>query len=255
MSTPEDDPLLYVRGLSRSFGRVRAVHNVALTVPHGGITAVIGPNGAGKSTLFNLITRRTAADAGKVLFDGHDITKARPHKVTRLGLARSFQISSVLPTLSLWDNVLVAALARDGHTGVMLRDVGRYPDSRERCRRILERLGLTALANHPCEDLAYGDRRKVEVGMMMALQPTMMLLDEPTAGMGPTERADTAEVIRELAHDRRYSVVLTEHDVDMVFDLADRIVVMHQGEIIADGPPERVAGDPEVRRAYLGGSV
>jgi branched-chain amino acid transport system ATP-binding protein len=251
----EAEALLYVRGLSRSFGRLQAVNNVGLDVTAGRITAVIGPNGAGKTTLFNLVTGRLRPETGFVRFDGRDITRARPHRITRLGLARSFQISSVLPALTVWENVLVAVLAKQGITGRMLRDVAAYSPATRRCRHILERLALDHLADEPCQDLAYGDRRKVEVGMMLALEPKLMLLDEPTAGMGPAERRETGRVIAELAADGRYTVVLTEHDVDLVFDLAHQVVVMHQGEVIANGTPEQIGADTEVRRAYLGDSV
>ena len=246
-------PVLEIAGLRKRFGELHAIDGVDLTLSEGGVTAVIGPNGAGKTTLFNLVTRRLTADAGTVRFLGTDITTSSPDEIVRLGLVRSFQISSVFADLSVRQNVLIAVLARLGRSGVMLSRASAEDEAHERTQAVLERLSLTDRANVVCAELGYGDRRRVELGMVLALEPRMVLLDEPTAGMGPAERRATGALIGELASDGRYTVVLTEHDVDLVFGLARRVVVMHQGQVIADAAPDEIAADPEVRRAYLGG--
>lgn len=246
--------LLETDGLTKHFGELYAVNAVDLAIREGETTAVIGPNGAGKTTLFNLVTRRMRADRGRVRFRGTDITTATPHAVARMGLVRTFQVSSVFPGLSVQQNLLTAVLAHTGRSGVSTRSLGRERESLERVQGLLVGLDLRDVANVACDELAYGTRRRVEVGMALALEPRLLLLDEPTAGMGTSERQATVELLSELARRGDTTLVLTEHDVDLVMSVAQRIVVMHQGEIIADGTPEEIVEDTEVRRAYLGES-
>lgn len=245
-------PLLELAGVAKRFGELRAVDGVSLDLREGETTAIIGPNGAGKTTLFDLMTARRTADAGRIRFLGREITDASPDTVARRGLVRTFQISSVFPALSVRDNVLTAVLARLRRGAIASRPLRREREALDRTVRIMESVGLLDVGDVSCADLSHGDRRRVEVGMGLALRPRLMLLDEPTAGMAPAERRATADLLAELAGRGEVTLLLTEHDIDLVMRLAARIVVMHQGGIIADGPPREIAQHPEVRRAYLG---
>ena len=242
--------MLEVHGLTKSFGGFLAVAEVSLAVPEGQIAAVIGPNGAGKSTLFNLITGHLQPTAGRVVVDGRDITGIAPHRICRLGMGRSFQRTNIFPRLTVFENVQAALLAHRG--------LGRnfWSRSQRLCRddsaRLLASIGLTAQAHAIAGTLAYGNQKQLELGIALASDPKILLLDEPTAGMSANETHETIALIERIAKERSLTLLFTEHDMAVVFSIAQKIAVMHQGRLIADGAPGAVRADPEVRRVYLG---
>jgi branched-chain amino acid transport system ATP-binding protein len=243
-------PLLDVRGLRKRFGGIAAVDGVDLTLERGEVRALIGPNGAGKTTFFNLLTGHLAPDAGTVVFRGERLDGLPPHRIWRRGLARTFQIPAVFPQLTVVENVQVP-LASWARRTLSLR--GRAVGlERERAQALLVRVGLTAQAERRAGVLPYGDLKKLEVGIALAREPDLLLLDEPTAGMAPAERRDLLGLVGGIARERGLTLLFTEHDMDVVFALAGRITVLHQGRVIADGDPARVRADAEVQRVYLG---
>ena len=242
--------MLEVRGLTKSFGGFLAVAEVSLAVPEGQIAAVIGPNGAGKSTLFNLITGHLQPTAGRVVVDGRDITGIAPHRICRLGMGRSFQRTNIFPRLTVFENVQAALLAHRG--------LGRnfWSRSQRLCRddsaRLLASIGLTAQAHAIAGTLAYGNQKQLELGIALASDPKILLLDEPTAGMSANETHETIALIERIAKERSLTLLFTEHDMAVVFSIAQKIGVMHQGKLIAERDPATVRANPEVRRVYLG---
>ena len=243
-------PVLETRGLSKSFGGVRAVAGVDLTMVRGEIRALIGPNGAGKTTLFNILTGQLRADAGLVLFKGARLGGLPPYAVWRRGVSRTFQITATFATLTALENVQVARLSHLGKTYTLLPAARRLQV--EESRALLEQVGLGDQAGRPAAVLAYGDLKKLELAVALANDPEVLLLDEPTAGMAPAERGALMALTGRIARARGLTVLFTEHDMDVVFAIADRIMVLHQGRVIADGPPAAVRADPQVQRVYLG---
>lgn len=243
--------LLETHNLTKSFGRMVAVDHVDLTLADGQLTAVIGPNGAGKTTLFDVITGRLRPTAGRITFRGQDITGLPSHAIVSRGMARSFQVTNVFPELTVADNLRVAVLStrRFASRRSVRGSAARAPAE---VARLLREMGLQSYAELPCAVLSHADQRLVDIGLALAGCPHLLLLDEPTAGMGPAETVAMTHLIRHLAQHERLTVVLTEHDMQVVFALAERVVVMHQGRIIADGAPAVVRDDPLVRAAYLG---
>jgi len=243
-------PLLEVAGLNRSFGGFQALGGVSFRVEAGEISAVIGPNGAGKTTLFNVITGHLAPDSGRVGFAGRDITGQPPHAICRLGLARSFQRTNIFPRLSVFENVQIAILSHER------RAYGLWTSAqslgRDRTMEILEDVGLAPRAADPSGSLSYGDQKQLELGIALALEPTLLLLDEPTAGMSPQETRTSVALVARIARERKLTVLFTEHDMDVVFSVAQRIRVLHQGRLIAEGAPEEIRGLAEVKRVYFG---
>jgi branched-chain amino acid transport system ATP-binding protein len=243
-------PLLEVAGVRRSFGGFEALGGVSFQVEAGEISAVIGPNGAGKTTLFNVITGHLAPDSGRVGFAGRDITGQPPHAICRLGLARSFQRTNIFPRLSVFENVQIAILSHER------RAYGLWTSAqslgRDRTMEILEDVGLAPRAADPSGSLSYGDQKQLELGIALALQPTLLLLDEPTAGMSPQETRTSVALVARIARERKLTVLFTEHDMDVVFSVAQRIRVLHQGRLIAEGAPEEIRGLAEVKRVYFG---
>ena len=236
--------------MAKAFGGFQALIGVSLRVEPGEIAAIIGPNGAGKSTLFNVITGHLVPDLGHVKFKGRDITGRPPHAICRLGLARSFQRTNIFPRLSVFENVQVAILSHEGREQEMwsrARDLGR-----ERTMAILEDVGLAGRAAEASGSLSYGDQKQLELGIALALEPEMLLLDEPTAGMSPQETRSSMALVARIARDRRLALLFTEHDMGVVFSVAQRIRVLHQGRIIAEGAPDEVRRNEEVKRVYLG---
>ncbi|MFT3972273.1 MAG: ABC transporter ATP-binding protein [Amaricoccus sp.] len=229
--------LLRARGLARAFGGVRAVNGVDLDISATGVQALIGPNGAGKSTLVGLLSGRIAADAGTIEFDGRDITRLPAHARVRLGIAYTFQVTSIYPRLSTADNVALAVQHR-------ARDVGGA------ARRALARVGLEPYAHERAGALSYGHQRLLEFAMGLALEPRLLILDEPTQGLAAGEIAGFSALVREVA--RTASVLLIEHNIAVVMDLADRITVLESGRVLASGTPDAIRADPAVQAAYLG---
>lgn len=241
--------LLEIDGLSKYFGGLRALDNVNLTLEAGPLHAIIGPNGAGKTTLFNVITGTLPATSGRILFRGQDITDLKPHRISQLGLARTLQIKSVFDALTVEDNIWIAAESRRG----VFRPFARVRDDSETAAKVeavLEETGLADMRNEIAGTLSYGDVALLEIGIALATEPSLLLLDEPICGMGPAETEATVRRIRELS--KRLDVIIIEHDMPAVFDLADQITVMVQGQVLATGTPEEIAADPAVREAYLG---
>ena len=241
---------LSVTQLVKSFGGVRATDHVDLDVERGEVHAIIGPNGAGKTTLIQQLSGLLAPDSGQVIFDGHDITGAPPHKISHLGLARSFQVTSIFPDFTAEDNVALAVQAHAGHSFRFWRQAQTDAQLREPARAVLERVGLADDAETVAHDLSHGGQRQLEIAMALASDPSMLLLDEPMAGMGAEESARMIEILQTFRKD--HTILLIEHDMDAVFALADRITVLVYGKAIATGAPEAIRGNDEVRAAYLG---
>ena len=246
-------PVLAVRGLRKSFGGVRAVDGVSVTLPRGEIRALIGPNGAGKSTLFNILTGQLAADAGEVRFEGRRVTGLPPHAIARLGVGRTFQITATFGSLSALENVQVACLAGAVASQALFRPSASVEIGP--ARQLLEQVGLGDQEARPAGVLAYGDLKKLELAIALARDPRLLLLDEPTAGMAPAERGALMALTAGIARARGLTVLFTEHDMDVVFAVADRIMVLHQGRLIAEGPPAEVRANDEVQAVYLGADI
>ncbi len=246
------DLLLRAEDLDRSFGGIHAVDGVSLAVPRGSLHAVIGPNGSGKTTLFNLITGHTRPGAGRVMFDGEDITGLPYYKVARRGLAKSYQITTVFPLLTVFENVRVAVQAAS-HAYVFWRPAERIRSVVERTEQVLERIGLTQDRNAVASSLSHGDQRRLDLAIALATSPRLLLLDEPTAGMSPAETADTVALVRELNKD--VTILMIEHKMDVILAIADRITVLHQGKTLFEGVPDEVKAHPEVQEVYLTGSL
>jgi branched-chain amino acid transport system ATP-binding protein len=242
--------VLEATGLRKAFGGIRALDGVGLALGPGERRALIGPNGAGKTTLFNVLTGHLAPDAGSVRFRGERLDGAGPRGVWRRGIARTFQIPAVFPKLSVRENVQVACLSWRRRTLSLAARARRL--ERERAEALLARVGLAEQAGRPAGVLAYGDLKKLELAIALANDPQVLLLDEPAAGIAPAERRALMALVGTIAGERGLSLLFTEHDMDVVFAVADRITVLHQGRVIADGPLDAVRRDPEVQRVYLG---
>jgi branched-chain amino acid transport system ATP-binding protein len=242
--------MLEVREIARSFDGFQAVAGVSIVVPQGSISAIIGPNGAGKTTLFNLITGHLRPDSGQVIFKGRDVTGIPPHDLCRLGMGRSFQRTNIFPRLTVFQNVQAAFLCHRGRGWNLLTPVERlYGDETE---ALLGAVGLLAKAGEVSGFLSHGNQKQLELGIALALEPEILLLDEPTAGMSAAETRETIQLIERLAHERNLTLLFTEHDMEVVFSIAQRLTVLHQGQVIADGDPSEVRRHPDVRRVYLG---
>jgi branched-chain amino acid transport system ATP-binding protein len=248
----DDINILETSGLRKHFGDLAAVAGVDLTFKEGELTAVIGPNGAGKTTFFNLVTGRLKPTAGKVYFRGKDITGLPPYQIARIGISRIFQITNLFPELTVYENIRVAVLSKMRETARMLTFDRNLKRTNEETDRILDIIGLSDRRNSLCGVISHGDQRLVETGVALAIDPVLLLLDEPTGGMGPEETDEMVTFIRGLAAKQDITILLVEHDMSVVFSIAERIVVMHQGEIIADGKPKEIKADTKVREAYLG---
>ena len=242
--------VLQCTSVTKRFGRLPAVDDVSLTIERGARHALIGPNGAGKSTFFNLLAGTLAPTSGTIVFDGTDITGRSDAWRSRAGMAKTFQHSSLFLSLSVADNVAIAAQRVTGDGMRLRRSARRCPDVDTTVDRCLEQTGLTTRALSRVSDLSHGERRQLEVAVGLATGPTLLLLDEPTAGMSAAESGRFAELVESLPED--VSVLLIEHDLDVVFRLATRISVLHLGQLLADGEPEEIRADERVQQAYLG---
>lgn len=245
-------PVLSITNLTKRFGGVTAVSDINLEVMPKETIAIIGPNGAGKTTFYNMVSGRMQPTEGNILLEGKNITGLPPHKISRMGVSRSFQINNIFPEMTVQENVEVVLSAYHGHSRKLFNIASRNTGIQQESVEFLERLGIEELKEQRAEVISYGDKRLLEIAMVLATYPKLVLLDEPTAGMTPDETRLTTKLIRKLAASGDYTFMITEHDMDVVFNLADRILVMHRGEKLFAGTPEEVKNDPEVRRAYLG---
>jgi branched-chain amino acid transport system ATP-binding protein len=247
------DVLLEVDGLSRSFGALAALNTVSFTVRERQVFSVIGPNGAGKSTLFNVISGLHAPTAGHVRFRGQDVAGLAPEVISRRGIAKTFQITNVFPKISAFENVRVAAQSRAPVSG-RLSSLWRSPDVERTVMELLGAFGLEGQRDELAENLSHGEQRYLEICLALATNPTLLLLDEPTAGMTPGETKAATALIQRIAHERQLTLLLIEHDMSVVMGISDRIAVLHFGEKIAEGTPDEIRNDPAVIDAYLGGA-
>jgi branched-chain amino acid transport system ATP-binding protein len=244
------EPLLRIEKLVRRFGGIVATDNVSLDVARGELHAIIGPNGAGKTTLISQLTGQLHPHGGSISLAGRDITRVPAYRRSALGLARSFQITSLLPDFTAIDNVALAAQARDGHSFHFWRSARKIGHLRQAAQSALDRVGLGPRANITVSRLSHGEQRELELAVALATQPQVLLLDEPMAGLGVTESARMVQLLQELR--RETTIVLVEHDMPAVFALADRISVLVYGRVIASGQPSEIRQNDEVKRAYLG---
>jgi len=241
---------LEVRGLSKAYGGVQAVRDVSFAVDAGEVVALIGPNGAGKTTCFNMLNGQLRPDSGEIALAGRSVVGLRPHQVWRLGVGRTFQVTATFSSMTVRENVQVALLSHHRRLFSLWKPAGRFQV--DEADALLARVGMQEQAGRPCAVLAYGDLKRVELAVALANRPRLLLMDEPTAGMASDERQALMQLAAALARSERIAVLFTEHDMDVVFNFASRIIVLHGGEVIAAGAPDDVRADPRVREVYLG---
>jgi len=242
--------LLAVTGLAKAFGGVQAVDRVSFAVERGELLAMIGPNGAGKTTCFNLVNGQMQPDAGAISFDGKRIERLSPRERFRLGIGRTFQVAATFGSMSVRENVQVAVLSRERKLASVTSSIQGI--SNKKAKQILEQIGIAPLADRQCSELAYGDLKRVELAVALAGRPRLLLMDEPTAGMAAAERLALMNLVKQISGESGISVLFTEHDMDVVFGFADRVLVLADGALIAQGAPAEVRADAQVRRVYLG---
>ncbi|MEA3027143.1 MAG: branched-chain amino acid transport system ATP-binding protein [Alphaproteobacteria bacterium] len=241
---------LIVQDLSQNFGGVQALSDVSFTVEPGERRLIIGPNGAGKTTLFNMLSGTFRVSGGKVMLFDRDITDVPAYERARMGLARTFQITNLFPRLTVLENVLLALQASDDTAFSLHRRMTANRHLFDRANMLLEEWGLTAIAGQPAKEISYGEQRQIDLILAMAVRPKVLLLDEPTAGLSAAEVVRVVGMVRSLP--REVTILMIEHDMDVAFDLADRITVLHQGRLIAEGDPETIRHHPQVSEIYLG---
>jgi branched-chain amino acid transport system ATP-binding protein len=247
-----DRPFLRMENVSRHFGTLKAVDDVSFDMAAGELRAVIGPNGAGKTTFFNLISGLLPPSHGRVIFDGEDITRRSiPHRVAK-GIVRTFQITEVFPDLSVFENIRIGVETADGLNSRPWISRSERAAVNARVEELIGIVNLADKAGRVVGELAHGDQRVVEIAVALSVRPRLLLLDEPTAGMGDNETEHMVDLVRRLHSDQGVSVLFIEHDMDIVFDIAQRITVLDRGRVLADGSPEQISADPRVRAAYLG---
>jgi branched-chain amino acid transport system ATP-binding protein len=242
--------LLSVEGLTKSYGGVHAVRGVTFALKPGEILALIGPNGAGKSTCFDMLNGQKSPDSGRIMLLGKDTTGRAPREIWRLGVGRTFQITATFPTMTVRENVQVALVSHHGQLFNLWSSTPKL--ARDEAGRLLELVGMSGYADRPCGELAYGDLKRLELAVALANRPKLLLMDEPTAGMAPRERIELMRLTARIAREQSIGVLFTEHDMDVVFEHADRILVLNRGNLIAEGTPAEVRGNREVRAVYLG---
>jgi branched-chain amino acid transport system ATP-binding protein len=241
-------PILRTEGLTVRFGGLAALNNVSLAVPPGEIRAIIGPNGAGKSTVFNCVTGVLSPTAGRIVFEGEDIAGLPPHRVSRKAIARSYQITNILPGATVLENVRIAVQSRR-HSWNLARHYRSYTDVMDRARAVLDGVGLHEDEDELAANLSHGAQRNLEIGIALATEPRLLCLDEPTAGMSVAETRATVELVRRIAKD--LTVLIVEHDMEVVMGLAETITVLHYGEVLAEGTPAQIQANPRVQEVYL----
>jgi len=241
--------------VNKHFGGLQALKDVDVRVPRGQLLSVIGPNGAGKTTLFNVISGYYHPDGGRVLFKGVDISRLPPHRVSRMGLARSFQITNIFENLTVLENLRLAAQSRGKDSFKILNNYLSFPRYEEKAREILKTIGLEGKEELQAHSLPHGDKRKLEIGLVLTLDPEVLLLDEPTSGLSLEEIPSVLEVIQEVRQDPAKTLLLVEHKMDIVMSISDYIYVLHHGGVIAEGTPGEVSENEEVQKAYLGGAL
>jgi branched-chain amino acid transport system ATP-binding protein len=241
-------PVLRTEGLTIRFGGLTALNNVNFQIGRGEIRAIIGPNGAGKSTFFNCLTGVLKPTSGRITFNGDDITGLPPNLISRKGIARSYQITNIMPNATVLENVRIAAQSRR-HGWSMLRHHGEFRDIIDKAEAVLKSVGLAGKADELAANLSHGEQRNLEIGIALATEPQLLCLDEPTAGMSASETHDTMQLVRSIAKD--LTILIVEHDMHVVMELCNRITVLHYGEILAEGPPKEIQENPRVLEVYL----
>lgn len=249
------EKILVVENLHHHFGKFKVLSGISLEVPEGRLTALIGPNGAGKTTFYNVVSGRYVPAKGRVIFDGIDITGMPAHRIASLGLARSFQITNIFLKLSVLENILVPLALHHGKTFSCLSSLRKEKFLAERAMEVLDQVGLSDKAFKSAFELPYGDKRLVEIAIALARKPKLVLLDEPTAGLNPEETERMILLIQKLSRESGTTFFLTEHDMKVVFSVAQYIFVLHQGVLLAEGTPDEIRGNRAVKEAYLGGAL
>jgi branched-chain amino acid transport system ATP-binding protein len=247
--------LLEVRNVVKSFGGLRALQDVSLSVAKGEIRAVIGPNGAGKSTLFNVMTGLLKPDAGDVVFEGESIVRLPPYRVIRKGIGRSFQITNIFPRMSVFENVQVALFSHHRMGANPLSMARTFTRVGEEALALLGQVGLEEKYDSSASVLSHGDQKRLEIAISLASRPKLLMLDEPTAGMSRFESRETVALLQRISREQGLTLIFTEHDMDIVFAISEKIMVLQQGAVIADGTPAEIKANPEVRKAYLGEEI
>jgi len=243
--------LLKVEGLTKTFGSLVAVDHVDLKVEQGMVCSIIGPNGAGKTTLFNIIFGIFPPSSGKTYFQGKDITKLNAYKVSRLGIGRTFQGYNLFTNLTVFENIRIACQAREKCNFHFYSDVMNYEETFERAHEVLEKIELIDLKDYYVYELSHGNHRMLEIGIALAIKPILLMLDEPTSGLAPEETTKMIKLIEDIRED--YTILLIEHKMKVVMSVSKKIIVLHQGKVIAEGSPEEIQSSEEVQKAYLGG--
>lgn len=242
--------LLETKNLFKNFSGLQVIHELSFSVSEEQLTSIIGPNGAGKTTLFNVISGRFPPSSGRIFFEGRDISGLKPHVISQMGLVRSFQITNVFASLTVRENVRLACQSRLREKVSLLKSATRLRKMKEKTEEILERVGLLRYQDTIAGELSHGDQRHLEIAMTLATDPKLLLLDEPTSGMSPAETVETMNLIKEIS--KSVTLLLIEHDMNLVMNISENIIVLDYGKKISEGPPEEIEKDPEVRRVYLG---
>ena len=247
--------IIRTEGLGKYFGEMAAVHEVTLGLKEGLFTSIIGPNGAGKTTLINLLSGYLLPDRGRIFFRGEEVTRMRPDKRVKIGISRSFQVMNIFPRLTVFENILLPVLSRLNKNSRPLASLRSQREAVAEAEKTLQEVWLQEEKDSPAGKLSHGDQRLLELGIAVASNPQLCFLDEPSSGMNPIERVKVLELVKKLSAERKTTFAIVEHDMDVVFSLSDWIVVMNRGEILAEGKPDEIRGNKEVRDIYLGEEI